>query len=204
MATARDTRDTRDTEPNRRTVTTDVNEAAQRRRYGGFNFGAAFFGWLVATAVAVLLTSLFVAMGGAFTLTSGASVENAAEELATIGVAGAILFLIVLAIAYYAGGYVAGRMSRFDGARQGLGVWVMGVFVTIILAVTGGALGAEYNLLEQLNMPRIPIGEGDLTTGGLVTLLFALVVTALAAIGGGIVGHRYHDKVDQVGYETRR
>jgi hypothetical protein len=201
MATARDTRDT---DSNRRTVTTNINEDAQRRRYGGFNFGAAFFGWLVATAVGVLLTSLFVAMGGAFTLTSDVNVENAAEELATIGVAGAILFLIVLAIAYYAGGYVAGRMSRFDGARQGLGVWVMGILATIILAVAGGALGAKYNLLEQLNLPRIPIGEGDLTTGGLVTLLFAVVVTALAAIAGGIVGHRYHDKVDQVGYEARR
>ena len=51
-----------------------------------------------------------------------------AEEL---GLGGAIALLVVLMIAYYAGGYVAGRMSRFDGARQGLGTWAIGLIVTV-------------------------------------------------------------------------
>ena len=37
----------------------------------------------------------------------------------TIGLVGGALLLAALMIAYFAGGYVAGRMSRFDGARQG-------------------------------------------------------------------------------------
>ena len=36
-----------------------------------------------------------------------------------IGLGGGILLLAVLAIAWFCGGYVAGRMARFDGARQG-------------------------------------------------------------------------------------
>ena len=44
---------------------------------------------------------------------------------------------MALAVAYFAGGYVAGRMSRFDGARQGLGTWLLGLVVTVVLAVVG-------------------------------------------------------------------
>ena len=60
-------------------------------------------------------------------------------------------------IAYYAGGYVAGRMSRFDGARQGFGVWLFGLLVTIAIAAAGAIFGDKYNVFEQLNLPRIPV-----------------------------------------------
>ena len=35
--------------------------ARQREEYGGINWGSAFFGWLVAVGVAVLLTGLLAA-----------------------------------------------------------------------------------------------------------------------------------------------
>ena len=50
-----------------------------------------------------------------------ADVTQNAEEI-TLG--GGIALLVALLIAYFSGGYVAGRMSRFDGARQGIGVWI--------------------------------------------------------------------------------
>ena len=50
--------------------------------------------------------------------------RTAAIDVPTIGVGGAIAVLVVLMIAYYCGGYVAGRMARFDGLRQGVGVWM--------------------------------------------------------------------------------
>ena len=43
--------------------------ARQREEYGGINWGAAFFGWLVAVGVAVLLTGLLAAAGAAIGLT---------------------------------------------------------------------------------------------------------------------------------------
>jgi len=39
----------------------------------------------------------------------------------------------------------SGRMSRFDGARQGVGVWVMGFVVTLVAAVLGGKAGERYH-----------------------------------------------------------
>ncbi|HKG35729.1 MAG TPA: hypothetical protein VKA89_04725 [Solirubrobacterales bacterium] len=171
----------------------------QRDEYGGFNIGAAFFGWLVAVGIAVLLTALLSAAGAAIGLTSLTEGE-ARSSADAISIVGGILFVAVLAIAYYAGGYVAGRMSRFDGARQGLGVWLFGLVATIALAVLGAIAGSEYNLLSQLNLPRIPIDEGSLATGAVIALIAILIATVLAAIAGGKVGERYHRKVDRAGF----
>jgi hypothetical protein len=105
----------------------------------------------------------------------------------------------VLLVAYFAGGYVAGRMSRFDGPRQGAGVWAIGLLVTVLLGVAGVLLGAKYNVLQQLNLPRIPVDEGSLTAGGLIALAAVVLGTLLAAVMGGKAGTRYHRKIDRVG-----
>ena len=174
---------------------------AQHARFGGIKWGAAFFGWLSANGLAVLLTALLSAGGVALGLTQGISgAEDAAEEAGTIGIVGGILLLLVLFLAYLAGGYVAGRMARFDGARQGLAVWLIGLLVVVLLAVLGLALGSEYNVLQQLDLPRIPIDEGTATTGGIIALVAVLVVTLVGAVLGGKLGTRFHRKVDRAGF----
>ena len=45
--------------------------ARQRDEFGGFNWGAAFFGWLVAIGIGVLLTAILSAAGAAIGLTEG-------------------------------------------------------------------------------------------------------------------------------------
>jgi MFS family permease len=183
-----------------RTAGPAVVQQRQRDEYGGFNIGAAFFGWMVAVGIAVLLTALLSAAGAAIGLTELTEGE-AKSNAETISIVGGILLIVVLAISYYAGGYVAGRMSRFDGGRQGLGVWLMGLLVTVALAVLGAIAGSEWNLFSQLNLPRIPIDEGSLAGGAAITLVLILVGTLVAAIAGGKVGERYHRKVDRAGYE---
>jgi hypothetical protein len=176
---------------------------AQRSRYGGIQWGAAFFGWLSANGLAVLLVALLSAGGVAIGLTEGiATADDAAEQADTIGLAGGITLLVVLFLAYLAGGYVAGRMARFDGARQGIAVWVIGLAVVLALAVAGLVFGSEYNVLQRLDLPRIPIDEGTATTGGIIALVAVLVVTLLGAILGGKLGDRFHRKVDRAGFDV--
>ena len=173
----------------------------QRDEFGGFSWGSAFFGWLVAVGVAALLTALVGAAGAATGLTE-TSPSEAAGSAGTIGIVGGILLLAILMLAYYCGGYVAGRMARFDGPRQGLGVWLLGVIITIALAVAGLVLGSEYNLLGQLDLPRVPVDEGSLTTGGLIALAAVVIGTLLAALAGGKAGTHYHRKIDRVGLDN--
>jgi hypothetical protein len=176
--------------------TADDVRRRQREEFGGLSWGSAFFGWLVAVGVAVLLIAVLSAAGAAVGLTSSDEASGSADA---IGIAGGILLLAVLALAYYAGGYVAGRMARFNGPRQGFAVWLLGLVVTIVLALAGVLLGAEYNVLESLNLPRIPVDEGSLTTGGLIVLAAVVVGTLLAAVAGGKAGSHYHRKVDRLG-----
>jgi amino acid transporter len=184
-----------DTSPKRQAR--DVRDR-QAEEYGGIHWGSAFFGWLVAVGIAVLLTAILSAAGAAIGLTSTSS-SQAKSSAGTIGIVGGILLLVVLMVAYYAGGYVAGRMGRFDGPRQGLATWIVGLVVTIVLAIAGAVLGSNYNVLAQLKLPRIPVSEGSLTTGGIIALAAILIGTLIAALAGGKAGTHFHRKVDRVG-----
>jgi hypothetical protein len=176
---------------------------AQRARFGGVKWGAAFFGWLSANGLAVVLIALLSAAGVAIGLARGVtSADEAVDQANDIGIGGGVAVLVVLFLAYLAGGYVAGRMSRFDGARQGLAVWLIGLLVVLVLAIAGVALGAQYNVLQQLNLPRIPVDEGTATTAGVITLVAILLVTLVGAVLGGKLGERYHRKVDRAGFDV--
>jgi hypothetical protein len=72
--------------------------------------------------------------------------------------------------------------------------------VTILLAVLGTIAGSEYNVLAKLELPRVPVDEGTVTTGGIIALIAIIVLTVLAAMAGGKAGERYHRKVDRVGF----
>jgi MFS family permease len=176
---------------------------AQRVRFGGLKWGAAFFGWLSANGLAVILIALLSAAGLALGLARGVdTADEAVNQVDTVGLGSAIAVLVALFLAYLAGGYVAGRMARFDGARQGLAVWLIGLIVVLVLAGAGAVFGAQYNVLQQLNLPRIPIDEGTATTAGVVSLVAILLVTLLGAVLGGKLGDRYHRRVDRAGFDV--
>ncbi len=172
--------------------------ARQREEFGGINWGAAFFGWLVAVGLGSLLVGLLAAAGAAVGLT--ALEPETTGDATEIGLGGAIGLLVALAAAYFAGGYVAGRMSRFDGARQGFGTWLLGLAVTIVLAIVGAVLGSEYNVLERLELPAVPDGDTELATGGALALAIVVVGTLVASVAGGKAGERYHRRVDRAGF----
>ena len=176
----------------------------EKDEYGGIKWGSAFFGWLTATGTAVLLTALLAAAGAVVGLATntevGEAADSAAQNAGTIGIAGGIGILVVLLVAYYCGGYVAGRMARFDGLKQGVAVWVWAIVIAVVLAIVTAVAGANYNVLSQLNaFPRIPVDEGDLGTGSIIALVAAVLVSLLGAILGGLAGMRFHRKVDKAG-----
>lgn len=176
----------------------------EKEQFGGIKFGSAFFGWLTATGMAILLTALVAAAGAAIGLGAAANVDQAAEDAAqnagTVGIVGAIVLAVILFVAYYCGGYVAGRMARFNGAKQGLAVWLWAIIIAIIVAILAAVAGSQFNVLANLNsFPRIPINEGDLTTVSIITAVVVALVSLGGAILGGIAGMHFHRKVDRVG-----
>jgi hypothetical protein len=167
----------------------------QRVRFGGIQWGSAFFGLLSAIGLAAILLGIVAAAG----VTIGVSkIEDVTKGNAeTIGLGGAILVLAILALSWFCGGYVAGRMARFDGMRQGIGVWVWTVVIGLVLAIAAIIGGSEYDVFARLNLPNVAVGDQTLTTGGAITLAAGLIVTLIAALAGGKVGDRFHRRVDR-------
>jgi hypothetical protein len=175
---------------------TAYGHEAAHERYGGMNPGADFIGWLVAVAVAVLLTGIIGAVAAAVNEQTEISQSATDREAGTIGLVAAVVLVVVMAIGYFTGGYVAGRMSRFDGGRQGFGVWVIGLVVMLLAAGLGALFGREYNVLDRVDLPQLPVSDEAASLGAMITGLVLLVVTLLAALAGGKVGRGYHRKVD--------
>ena len=175
--------------------------AREKERFGGMKFGACFFGWLTATGMAVLLTALLAAAGAGLGLASDVDPTNAtAAPIQTVGLIGGLILLVVILISYFAGGYVAGRMARFAGAKQGLGVWLWALIIAVVVAILGAVAGQQFNLLANLNgFPRIPVNEGDLTTAGIITAIAVALLALVGAVLGGLAGMAYHRRVDKEG-----
>jgi hypothetical protein len=164
--------------------------------YRGFKSGSAFFGWLIAVGLTVLITGIVTAVvtGVDYAVTIDRSMLD--DNAGVIAVATAAVVIVMLAIACYNGGYVAGRLARFDGARQGFGVWAIGLVVTLIVVGLGALADSQYDLVNRLNLPSVPLADSTLETGGLIAAAALLVVTLLAAIVGGKAGQRYHRRID--------
>lgn len=185
----------------------DALHQRQKETFGGMKFGAAFFGWLTATGMAVLLTALVAAAGAAFGLSTNTNLNEAANQATqnaqTVGITSAIILLVILLLAYFSGGYVAGRMARFNGAKQGVAVWLWAIIIAIVVALLGLIFGSQFDVLANLNsFPRLPLNEGTLTTAGIIAVVVALLAALAGAVLGGLAGMRYHRKIDRTDYNA--
>ena len=160
-----------------------------RQRFGGSKVGAAFFGWLVAIGMSVLLSGLVALALAAW--------RPAATDATTVGFTSMGTVIAVLAIGYLAGGYVAGRLARFDGARNGLLAWLLGLIVTVLAGIAAAVVGANTDLTAVVRLPVIPVDASTMTVGGAVLIAVTVLVTALAAALGGKLGERFHRRVDR-------
>lgn len=171
----------------------------QKRRFGGLQVLPGLMGLLVAVGLAAVLLAVaaLTAPGFGVDTTAGAgdALSRAWREPGTgllwaaVAVAGGVEFLSMLA-----GGYTAGRMGRFSGVAQGMGVWLWAllaravVSVAVLLGAGTAGLGAGWWTVQEL--------LGSDPGVGLVAVAGLLVLGLVAALLGGIWGMRYHRKVD--------
>jgi hypothetical protein len=172
--------------------------AAARDRFGGIDLPASLVGMLTAIAMLILLGGLVGAAIGAIGYQTGLSGDNVED----ISLASLIGGLVVLAIAYLVGGWTAGRIARYDGARNG----VMTAVWTIVLAGALSALaawfGSEYDVFADVQLPQW-FDRDALTTSALVSGVAAIATMLVAGVLGGLWGTRYHRLADQTLLEAQ-
>ena len=182
--------------PDRRSVV-----AREREAFGGVKVGSAFFGWLTATGTAVLLTAFVAAGGTAVGVLNGDSVSNPDFGVTWRGVRGAVVIVAILLVAYYCGGYVAGRMARFNGLKQGAAVFAWAIVVALLVAALGALAGTQWNALSTVTgVPRFSAGPSRVTADGMLVGLLALAGALVGSLLGGLAGMRFHRRVDRAGW----
>ena len=181
--------------------------AAQAERFGGMKAGSAFFGWLSAMGMAVILTAIplaaagtAVGLGHPVPTDATEAAQKASQDVGTVGIprrrharGGSCSWPTTAAVTSPAGW--PGSTASNRASRCGCGPWSW----PVIAASSAAVAGSRYDVLGQLNsFPRVPVKQSDLTTAGVVALVLAAVTSLVGAVVGGSAGMRFHRRVDQV------
>ena len=168
----------------------DAGILAARDRFGGIDIPATLVGMLTALATLVLLAGLIGAAIGAIGYQTG--LDDTVDDLSIASLIGG---LVALFLAYLVGGWAAGRIARYDGARNGLMTAVWTIVLAAILSALAAAFGAEYDVLRNVNLPQWFSTEA-LTIGAIISALVAIATMLIGGFLGGIWGARYHRRAD--------
>jgi Na+-driven multidrug efflux pump len=172
--------------------------AMLRERYGGFYWGADFIGFAVATFFSLVFCAIVGGVTGAIGYRAGAHVPKLGRAISittqNVGMAAVAATLIALFLAFIIGGYTAGRMARFDGIKNGLGVVLWTVVVGILLAIAGGVLDAKYQVTRPLHLN---LSASLLSAAGTLVLICTLIAMLGGGIAGGIIGEHFHWEIDR-------
>jgi len=109
-----------------------TREERLREVYGGVDWLGSFIGCIFAVVcgtVLLLLLSGIVLAPLSFTL------DLQGQEIGTAAIVGLVIVGLGLFLAYFAGGYVAGRLVRFDGGRNGAATVVWSILLGVIFGV---------------------------------------------------------------------
>jgi hypothetical protein len=165
--------------------------AAARERFGGIDIPASLIGMLAALSTTLILAGLIGAALGAVDYQSG--LEGDARDISTWSMIGGVA---VLFVAYVIGGWAAGRMARYDGARNGFATGVWTLILGAILAGLGAWIGSEYDVLRDVDLPQW-FSTDAFTTRAIITGVAAIAAMFAGAILGGLWGEHYHRRADR-------
>lgn len=175
----------------------DEREDRLRDMYGGVDWLASFLGFVFAAVAAAVLSLI----AGLILVPLGFSLDPGPGELGPAAITGLVILGLLIFLTYFFGGYVAGRLARFDGGRNGIMtvVWalVVGVLILAVSPILPGAIfeGVQ-NFMQTTVLPTIG-GLSNLGVVGIVIIVAILLVALLGGLLGGRVGSRYHSEIDR-------
>ena len=170
---------------------------AARERFGGVDIPASLVGMLTALSTVIILAGLVGAAFGVVGYQTG--LEENAEDLSIGSLIGGIA---VLFVAYLIGGWAAGRIARYDGARNGFATGVWTLIFAGILAALGAWAGSEYDVFENVELPQW-FDSDAFTTTAIFSGIAAIAAMFVGGVIGGKIGDRYHRRADTTIADTR-
>jgi hypothetical protein len=179
-----------------------VEEREDRLRgmYGGVDWLASFLGFVFA----VVVGALFSLLAGLVLAPLGFSL-NLSGKMGAAVITGLVLVAVLIFLTYFFGGYVAGRLARFDGGRNGAMLLLWTLAIALLAALAGGIFsnllptaisGGLRNFIQNDVLSTV----GNLSQLGITGILIAVGALLVALLGGflgGRLGSRYHAEIDR-------
>ena len=169
--------------------------------YGGVDWLASFVGFIFTLLFAVIVGTaagalLLVPLGLADSLSGG--------QLTSTAITGFAVVAGVLFVSFLLGGYISGRMARYDGGVNGAMVLLWTVLVAVALVLLSGLLRQVISgtIAGQIVSEAFNFGNtatqllGGLGTVGAVIGGAAALVALIGGMIGGRFGSRYHREID--------
>lgn len=161
-----------------------------RGRFGGLDTGATLAGAFAALGITVLLGGIFAGAGRVVYV-------NGLRDAPTAAAGSVIAGLAVIVVAFLVGGWVAGRMARYDGGRNGMVTAVWFILFAAATSALGALLGESYNVFAGQHLPQWFTASAR-TPEAVVSAAIALLLMIGAGYVGGLVGDRYHRRIDRM------
>ncbi|HET9323242.1 MAG TPA: TIGR04086 family membrane protein [Gaiellaceae bacterium] len=170
---------------------------AARQRFGGIDVPASLVGMLTALSTVIILAGLVGAAFGVVGYQTG--LEKNADDLSNGSLIGGVA---VLFVAYLIGGWAAGRMARYDGARNGFATGIWTLIFAAILGALGAWAGAEYDVFKNVDLPQW-FDRDAFTTTAIASGIAGIVAMFVGGVLGGLLGEQYHRRADRTIVNTR-
>jgi hypothetical protein len=162
---------------------------------GRIQWETVFFGLLAAAGLAAALAGMVV--GGLVAIGVSDLGQPTSTLLDNLTAGGGAVAIGILALSYLAGGYVAARMARFDGWRQGIGVWLLSLVLLAAAGIAAWIAGGELDPAKSISVPANPIDSGPVSHSGWSVAAVAVLLPLVSAIAGGLLGERFHRTLDR-------
>jgi hypothetical protein len=175
-----------------------VERAADRKelvREAGLR-ETSFTSVLAGTMVAFGTAALLLAVAGAVAQGLGLDTNGlSTQDWKNVGIGSVIAVGVVMFLAYFFGGYTAGRMARRAGGRPGVMVFVLALVLMVVGAVVAGALTDRSSLLDNLRNQGVPTSWDAWSGVGIIGGIAMLAAMLLGGLFGGLRGERWHGKL---------
>ncbi|MCU1373267.1 MAG: hypothetical protein JWO68_553 [Actinomycetia bacterium] len=178
----------------------DRRRLARDAGYGSTSLPSILAGTLVAFGTVAVVLAVAGAVGAKVGLTTDGI---STHEWRRAGIAGAAIATVVVFLAFFFGGYTAGRMGRRAGLRNGLGVFVLAALVIAVVAGLTAWLGDTSSVRQNLADNGVPTGANTWSDIGIGAAIAAGVAMLIGSILGGIKGERWHGRFVTAATEGR-
>src|ERR687889_1224748 len=169
---------------------TEEREDRLRHMYGGVDWLASFLGLVFA----IVLGAVFSAVAGLVLVPFGITPALSGGQIGASVITGLALLGVLIFLTFFFGGYVAGRLARFDGGRNGAMVLVW-MFIVVVILALAAAIFSGFLPAGMAQGITILVDRMVSTAGNLAGA--AVVIALLGGSLGGRMGSRYHTEIDR-------